>query len=616
MGKTSCLYLAVIVCLFFTLKSFADKGSGNISVGIIKSGKYAEPIYDILHKEKGITPVYLEDLNYKTLSRLKIIVLPVSCKMDKFAENWMAAVRAFAESGFGILLLHGNVGELFPEIGIKYIRAETLSAKKAAEHPVTRGIKDNFEHTYWDHFNIKPGNKATILIEDKWKQALVVCGTYGAGKVLLDGMATGIGPGDKPAYPRGGESDILINGIKWLAEDSPANFPSIAEWNKITLKNTNMLFEMEKQREESSLKNAINNKKNSNYRFMWMEGKMPSDWNIELEKLKAEGITGIVIQGSPWIFCRYNDIYQKEFELTDNYLRKAIAAAHKIQMKVIYSAGHLQDVYGRLQTTHPELFMRTRNGSIYLHHARAWLCPGKEDVRILLKETLIHLIKEYDIDGICYDFIRFPDWNMRNSYQDKNEYDWEVCYCQDCIEKFKKEYGIDPRKIPSRGNIYGAGSCFYDTALLPQESREYSFWSDFRRKLVTDLVKDTSDAMRKTKPDIMIGAAVFPNPLLAKIRILQDWTTWADNKYIDFLFPMLYEEPASFKHAVSELRKISRTNCKLIPLIGAYLLKRPSDILKEINTCDTYADGFGIFAWHCLSESERKMLQKTAPDKK
>ena len=54
------------------------------------------------------------------------------------------------------------------------------------------------------------------------------------------------------------------------------------------------------------------------------------------------------------------------------------------------------------------------------------------------------------------------------------------------------------------------------------------------------LVADGARRLRAARPGLVISAAVFPDPELARERVLQHWPEWAAAGWIDLLCPMAY----------------------------------------------------------------------------
>ena len=57
---------------------------------------------------------------------------------------------------------------------------------------------------------------------------------------------------------------------------------------------------------------------------------------------------------------------------------------------------------------------------------------------------------------------------------------------------------------------------------------------------VTRLVRESAVRIRAARPGIVISAAVFPDPTVARDRVLQRWPDWAAEGLVDLLCPMAY----------------------------------------------------------------------------
>jgi len=137
------------------------------------------------------------------------------------------AIRMFVWCGGGLVLHHNSCGRrqpetLFPEIVAKVPGREedTVLVLAETEHPVVAGSPEQFEHAYYDHLVLEPGPKATVLVRDRGKNAVVVAGEYGHGRVVFCGNAAGywsdpvdLRQAEKP--PVGGELKLLENAVRW-----------------------------------------------------------------------------------------------------------------------------------------------------------------------------------------------------------------------------------------------------------------------------------------------------------------------------------------------------------------------------------------------------------------
>jgi len=77
----------------------------------------------------------------------------------------------------------------------------------------------------------------------------------------------------------------------------------------------------------------------------------------------------------------------------------------------------------------------------------------------------------------------------------------------------------------------------YDYVRYPQVSYASS---PHDHAAVTAFVREGSERLRAARPGIVISAAVFPDPDVARDRVLQRWPEWARAGWIDLLCPMAY----------------------------------------------------------------------------
>ena len=133
---------------------------------------------------------------------------------------------------------------------------------------------------------------------------------------------------------------------------------------------------------------------------------------------------------------------------------------------------------------------------------------------------------------------RHPEWLLRPGgvkYLDPvGGSDWEGIY-------------IDPKNVEAREHTlavftdiasrYRVEGFHYDYVRYPQVTYADSPKDD---AAVTALVFEGAKRLRAARPSIVISAAVFPDPDVARERVLQRWPEWAKAGLIDLLCPMAY----------------------------------------------------------------------------
>lgn len=163
-----------------------------------------------------------------------------------------------------------------------------------------------------------------------------------------------------------------------------------------------------------------------------------------------------------------------------------------------------------------------------------WLCPSHPANRKLEVDSMLELVRNYAVDGIHFDYIRYPGW--------------KGCYCAGCRRQFEQVAGTKVRRWPDDVRKEG------DLRLK---------WLKFRQDNITAVVSTVSREARKIRPGVKVSAAVFTDIRIARKDVGQDWELWCSKGYLDFLCPMDYEtDIAKFGEIVKEqLTVAGKTPC-------------------------------------------------------
>jgi uncharacterized lipoprotein YddW (UPF0748 family) len=195
-----------------------------------------------------------------------------------------------------------------------------------------------------------------------------------------------------------------------------------------------------------------------------------------------------------------------------------------------------------------------------------WLCPSHPENFKLELESMLEVVRKYDVDGIHFDYIRYPDGNS--------------CYCDGCRKRFEEEKGVKVENWPQ------------DVISGPLKD----LYADWRREQITKLVKAVSEEARKIKPSIKISAAVFQDYPNCREYVGQDWKLWVENSYLDFVCPMDYTDSnEKFESLVKNQKEIIKGKIPFYPGIGAFIIP-VEQVLQQIEIARKLgADGFIIF---------------------
>jgi len=222
---------------------------------------------------------------------------------------------------------------------------------------------------------------------------------------------------------------------------------------------------------------------------------------------------------------------------------------------------------------HPEWVMLNDAGRSYAGEGM-YLDPGIPEVREYIASVLEDLVKRYNVDGVQYDYVRYPGRNWGYS------------------ELALKHY-------------------YADTGATERPKPDDPKWMQWRRDQVTAFVKLARDKMKAVNPNLQISASTICYGSTSSdwtktepyAGVLQDWKLWMEKGYIDINIPMNYRSERSasaakaFRTWVLNSGKWSGGR----PVLqGIYASSNPpQDVVKQIEfTRKAGQEGFVIFAFN------------------
>ena len=150
-----------------------------------------------------------------------------------------------------------------------------------------------------------------------------------------------------------------------------------------------------------------------------------------------------------------------------------------------------------------------------------YAAPSQPEVKEHLYSVWMDLVENYRLDGLHFDYIRYPNADFD--------------YSRGALDRFKD--WVTPRVSPARRDIL-------DQALLSDPLTYVDSlpgpWAEFRRAQITELVERIYFGVKKRRPDLVVSAAVFPNAEDAFQSRFQDWRGWLAKGILDAVAPMAY----------------------------------------------------------------------------
>jgi uncharacterized lipoprotein YddW (UPF0748 family) len=282
------------------------------------------------------------------------------------------------------------------------------------------------------------------------------------------------------------------------------------------------------------------------------------EWDEAIKNLADNGFTAI-LPNMLWGGVAYYDSkvlpVAPEIKEKGDQIAKCVAACKKYGVQC-----HVWKVNWNMGSRAPKEFLEQmrKEGRTQVRRDGApedrWLCPSHPENQKLEVASMVEVATQYDVDGIHFDYIRYPDG--------------QSCFCNGCRRRFEKSAGAEIKNWP---------------ADVLKDERLRQKWLDFRRDNITTVVAAVNLAARKAKPTIKISAAVFRNWPTDRDSVGQDWKLWCEKGYLDFVCPMDYTPSnAEFENMVSlQLGWAGKVPC--YPGIGLGVWTPRGDICKLID---------------------------------
>ena len=206
--------------------------------------------------------------------------------------------------------------------------------------------------------------------------------------------------------------------------------------------------------------------------------------------------------------------------------------------------------------------------------------PANPKVRDHIFKIWMDILKNYDVDGIHFDYVRLasPDFDFSRNSLDKFRKWLEPKLSATERRQLKQDLKTNPLAAPDG----------YPTK-----------FADFQREQITMLVERIYRGVKQRKPQVTVSAAVFANDENAYTRRFQDWKRWLSMGILDVVCPMAYStDTAVFKKQI----EIATTAAHVAGRrawagIGAYRIPADSTIEKITVARALGADGVILFSY-------------------
>ncbi len=234
------------------------------------------------------------------------------------------------------------------------------------------------------------------------------------------------------------------------------------------------------------------------------------------------------------------------FDVLAEYIKQAHAnniEVHAWITTFLVSTSTLPTSSKHVCNAHPEYLMENAQGEKNISEGY-YLDPGNPNALAWNERVVMDLVTHYDIDGIHFDYVRYPQANSG--------------YNPTAIARYNQEYGL--------------------TGKPASDDAKFSEW---RRRQITDWLRIMYARIMMVKPSMKVSAATFAGRSDAFHNRFQDWATWMAEGLIDANFPMNYSKDATiYQTRVQDALKYSYGRHVYMG-VGAYLIGK-NDVVTQL----------------------------------
>ncbi len=219
----------IITAVFFWICIPLYPLQGNISIGVYEKGLGSKTFADVLKQSFPQTDI-ISRINAETLAKYNVFILPVTIKFDGEEPFFREIIREYVKAGGGFIVTHDSCGfryeikeSLFPWIAQGFEKANyNICFVRDKTHPLTKNLGEKFQHSYYDHILLQPGEKGKVLGENENGAPILVAGETGKGRAIFMGFSPGL-----EGTVSEGEKKLLSNSIRWVQGRSAASAEEI-----------------------------------------------------------------------------------------------------------------------------------------------------------------------------------------------------------------------------------------------------------------------------------------------------------------------------------------------------------------------------------------------------
>jgi len=203
--------------------------------------------------------------------------------------------------------------------------------------------------------------------------------------------------------------------------------------------------------------------------------------------------------------------------------------------------------------------------------------PGNPEARRHIKNVVLEICSKYDIDGIHFDYIRYPEGSTANGYS----------HDAVSVSRFKSRKD-NPLRLD---------------------------WEDWQREQITEFIAEAYNAITSIKPSVKVSVAVLGNYNApgwnGYHEVYQDAARWASIGKIDMIIPMTYASRTNgrFQSLIERWHILQNIEQPIAAGLGVWAFPF-KEILQEIDDArETGLAGVVLFAMSSLDSAQWDTLK-------
>ena len=280
------------------------------------------------------------------------------------------------------------------------------------------------------------------------------------------------------------------------------------------------------------------------------KGKDPLSWAIEEAHSR-----NMKLQAWVWVFAAGNDRHNKIINKDNDYAGPVLEK--NMRWAMLGESGNLRP------KNQPEF----------------WIDPSNREGVNYLLSIIEEIENKYNVDGIQLDYIRYPFQKEDNL----------MGFNHNSMEEFT---------IKTGEKIFNDN---YQTNTL---------WNKWKETNINNFVKTAYLRIKKIKPNAKVSAAIFTKSQQNRLTtIQQNWESWAENGYVDFLTPMSYSMNVGALSSNVAPLKNQIGNCLIYPGVALQHVDEKGIMEQAMKIREEGFPGVSFFAMAQLVPEKSQILE-------